>query len=359
MDKKSDDGKSPAPIIVIRKVYKAAHGGHGGAWKVAYADFVTSMMAFFLVMWLVGAGSKEQRAAISQYFKNPSMVAGASAVPAPGINGPGGASDSMIKLGGTSTLPHGPGDRMLQRKSTNVKVKTAEKISKAAEKKRLEKLLKQLKQAIDKSPFLERFKKQLLLDITPEGLRIQIVDNKNRPMFALGSSTLMPYTKTILQELAKIINTVPNRISINGHTDETPYVKGAKFSNWELSADRANAARRALLAGSLNPRKIMRVVGYGDTILFDPKNPRDADNRRISIIVLNNRTMQQILERQSGLTVPTTPISQKTSGGAKTANMSSISTPGQPGTLAKRSQGVSPIPVALSTSMSGKSPAPS
>ncbi len=358
MDKKSDDGKSPAPIIVIRKVYKVAHGGHGGAWKVAYADFVTSMMAFFLVMWLVGAGSKEQRAAISQYFKNPSMVAGASAVPAPGINGPGGASDSMIKLGGTSTLPHGPGDRMLQRKSTNSSVKNVEKISKAAEKKRLEKLLQQLKQAIDKSPFLERFKKQLLLDITPEGLRIQIVDNKNRPMFALGSSTLMPYTKTILQELAKIINTVPNRISINGHTDETPYVKGANFSNWELSADRANAARRALLAGSLNPRKIMRVVGYGDTILFDPKNPRDADNRRISIIVLNNRTMKQILERQSGLAAPTTPISQKVPGGVKMANVPNVSGRRQADKSLQHSGRVSRVSVTVGA-IPGKLSAPS
>ncbi len=353
MDKKSDDGKSSAPIIVIRKVRKAAHDSHGGAWKVAYADFVTSMMAFFLVMWLVGAGSKEQRAAISQYFKNPSMVAGASAVPAPGINGPGGASDSMIKLGGTSTLPHGPGDRMLQRKSPKVNVKTAEKISKAAEKQRLEKLLKQLKQAIQESPFLQRFKKQLLLDITPEGLRIQIVDNKNRPMFALGSSILMPYTKTILQELAKIINTVPNRISINGHTDETPYVKGAKFSNWELSADRANSARRALLAGSLNPRKVMRVVGYGDTILFDPKNPRDADNRRISIIVLNNRTMRQILERQSGLAAPVPSLSPKVPGEVKTARVPGAPVHGLPGTLGKHSEGASPVPVTVGITIPG------
>ena len=359
MDKKSDDGKSAAPIIVIRKIRKGEHGGHGGAWKVAYADFVTSMMAFFLVMWLVGAGSKEQRAAISQYFKNPSMVAGASAVPSPGINGPGGASDSMIKLGGTSTLPHGPGDRMLQHKSSTVNVKTAQQISKAAEKKRLEKLLKQLKQAIRKSPFLKSFKKQLLLDITPEGLRIQIIDNKNRPMFALGSSTLMPYTKTILQELAKIINTVPNRISINGHTDETPYVKGAKFSNWELSADRANSARRALLAGSLNPRRIMRVVGYGATILFDPKNPRDADNRRISIIVLNNRTMKQILERQSGLSAPVTPISQKVPGGVKTVQVSNALGRGQAGKSLRYSGRVSPVSVTVGSTMPGKLPAPS
>lgn len=275
--------------IVVRRRPRRKHGHHGGAWKVAYADFVTAMMAFFLVMWLIGVGTKQQRAAISEYFKNPSMAQGTATVAPPGKMGPGGASDSAIQLGGALDLPHGPGMDRHGAAPTKVDSKEVEKQARQQERARLEDLMQQLHAAIQNSQALAPFKDQLLLDITPEGLRIQIVDKQNRPMFDLGSATLKSYTETILHELAGFINRVPNKISISGHTDDAPYSSDHHYGNWELSADRANAARRALLAGGLRSDKIARVVGLAASVPFDKVHPGDPINRRISIIVMTKQ----------------------------------------------------------------------
>jgi chemotaxis protein MotB len=288
-----------APII-IRRVKKAAHGHHGGAWKVAYADFVTAMMAFFLVMWLLGAGTKQQRAAISEYFKNPSMTPGTATMAPPGQSGPGGASTSMIKLGGAMDMSHGPGKDTKGMAAASTDPKEIEKEARKQERARLEELMQQMQAAIEKSQSLAPFKDQLLLDITPEGLRIQIVDKQNRPMFDLGSAQLRPYTTTILEELAGFINRVPNRISLSGHTDDAPYGTDRNYSNWELSADRANAARRALLSGGLTEDKIARVVGLAASVPFDRANPSDPVNRRISIIVMNKQAEATSLSQEAG-----------------------------------------------------------
>jgi chemotaxis protein MotB len=162
----------------------------------------------------------------------------------------------------------------------------AERIAEAAERRQLESLMEELREAIDKSQALEPFKDQLLLDITPEGLRIQIVDKQNRPMFDLGGTRLKDYTAQILREVATYLNSVPNRISLSGHTDDKPYVGARGYSNWDLSADRANAARRALQDGGLQPQKVARVVGLASSVLFDKQNPYNPINRRISIIVM-------------------------------------------------------------------------
>jgi chemotaxis protein MotB len=296
--------------IVIRRVRKVSGGGHhGGAWKVAYADFVTAMMAFFLVMWLVGSTTNKQKAAISEYFKNPSALPGKSVSPAAGPNGPGGASVSMIKLGGAVDIPHGNGNDQLNRRQRDAHDLTddpqrraarqdaAAAAAEGADHKRLESLLDELKAALDKSQALEPFKDQLLIDIMSEGLRIQIVDKQNRPMFDLGSASLKPYTAAILRELAHYINSVPNRISITGHTDLKPFPSTNGYTNWELSADRANAARRALVAGGMDAGKVVRVVGLASSVLFDKQNPYDPINRRISIIVM---THQAELDALSG-----------------------------------------------------------
>jgi len=294
----SEQGETP-PIIVTRRIKKQGHGHHGGAWKVAYADFVTAMMAFFLVMWLIGVGTREQRAAISEYFKNPSMTPGNATMAPPGRNGPGGASNSMIKMGGAMDLPHGPGKDRQGAAAASVDAKEIEKEARKQERARLQDLMQQLQAAIEKSQALAPFKDQLLLDITPEGLRIQIVDKLNRPMFDLGSAQLRPYTTTILEELSGFINRVPNRISLSGHTDDAPYSTDHHYSNWELSADRANAARRALLAGGLSEEKIARVVGLAASIPFDRANPGDPVNRRISIIVMNRQAEATSLSQES------------------------------------------------------------
>ena len=290
-------GEEKARPIYVKRIKRVAGGHHGGAWKVAYADFVTAMMAFFLVMWLVTAVSKEQRAAIFDYFKNPSMQPGKSTKPAPGQMGPGGASTSPINLGGGLDAPKTSqkstevlGSTVMSEPARPIDLKSgAEKaadLQKELEKKQLDALMQDLKEAIAKSQALQPFKDQLLLDITPEGLRIQILDAQNRPMFDLGSSRLKSYSYDILREVTGYLRTVPNKISLTGHTDASAYAGLTGFTNWDLSTDRANSARRALEGAGLPSEQISRVVGLGSSVLFDKDNPRSPVNRRISIVVM-------------------------------------------------------------------------
>lgn len=268
------------PIIVVRKRKRGGHPHHGGAWKVAYADFVTAMMAFFLVMWLVATMPQEQLGGIADYFKNPSAVEGKAATMAPGRAGPGGAGEAPIRM-----FDHA-------RKSPDAgPIRTpgaSREAADAADRRELEALKRALEKAVASSQALAPFKDQLLIDITPEGLRIQIVDAHNRPMFDLGSPTLRDYTRDILFELAGYFEQVDNRIAISGHTDTTPYTRRTGYSNWELSAERANAARRALVDGGLSEDKLSRVVGLSSSVPFDRTQPDNPVNRRISIVVLSD-----------------------------------------------------------------------
>jgi chemotaxis protein MotB len=279
--------------IVVRKI-KRVHGGHhGGEWKVAYADFMTAMMAFFLVMWILGQGTREQKAAISEYFKNPSMTPGTATIAPPGRAGPGGASDSAIQLGGGMDMSHGHGKDRHSGPAASSSNKSPQELSrraKAQDKARLEELMAQMNAAIQNSQALAPFKDQLLLDITSEGLRIQIVDKLNRPMFDTASDHMKPYSEMILRDLAGFVNKVPNKISISGHTDNTPYGRDGGYGNWELSSDRANAARRALVSGGMAVDKVVRVVGLADSVPFDKQHPDAPFNRRISLIVMNKET---------------------------------------------------------------------
>jgi chemotaxis protein MotB len=314
-----------APIIIVKRKKKGVEGHHGGAWKVAYADFVTAMMAFFLVMWLVTAVSKDKRAAIFEYFKNPSMETGKSIKPAPGQMGPGGASTSPINLGGgldamrsnssrrpdIGAAPNLPIREQIADpdfdKNNPTKAQTeaqAREQVTAAEHKKLETLMEELREAVSKSQALEPFKDQLLLDITPEGIRIQIVDAQNRPMFDVGSARLRDYTQSILRELTPYLSSVPNRISITGHTDIRPYPGQGGYSNWELSADRANAARRALVMAGLPDEKIARVVGLSSSVLFDKQDPQSPINRRISIVIMTKQAEQDALKTDVANTTP-------------------------------------------------------
>ncbi len=285
-------GEEKARPIYVTRVKKVAAGHHGGAWKVAYADFVTAMMAFFMVMWLVTAVSKEQRAAIFDYFKNPSMEPGRSVKPAPGQMGPGGASSSPIDLGGGLDAPK-TSLQKTDKIGATVMTEPARPIDLELEKQQLDALMADLREAIAKSQALEPFKDQLLLDITPEGLRIQIVDAHNRPMFDRGSSRLKPYTAAILREVTGYLKTVPNSLSITGHTDATPYAGLTGFTNWDLSTDRANSARRALEGAGLDTGRISRVVGLSSSVLFDKENPRNPINRRISIVVMTREALEE------------------------------------------------------------------
>jgi chemotaxis protein MotB len=292
--------------IIIKKIKKGGHAHHGGSWKVAFADFATAMMAFFLLMWLMEATTEEQRGAISQYFNNPSDVQGASPVPSPSpIQGPGGASTSMIKLGGGMELHHDPAaPAPISPPTPGTQTATRPDDDGAQEEKldneRLAALLEELKKGIDERESLAKYKDQILLDVTPEGVRIQIIDHERRSMFPLGSARLENFSSDIIKELAHIISSVPNRISISGHTDVKPYV-AVNYTNWELSADRANAARRALIAGGLPAEKIGRVVGLASSVLLDASAPEGPVNRRISIVVMNKRTEQAISQENGNL----------------------------------------------------------
>jgi len=281
----SDDSQQP---IVIKKIKKGGAGGHGGAWKIAYADFVTAMMAFFLLMWLLGSTTKGDLKGIAEHFQTPLIVA------LFGESGAGHAS-SIIQGGGEDlTRAHGQVKRGAEVRKISPKEMKEE--FKRRERERLEALKAEIEALIESTPALLQFKSQLLLDITSEGLRIQIVDEQNRPMFDMASSELRPYARVILREIGPLLNKVENRISLAGHTDAMPYAGGDRgFGNWELSTNRANAARRELIAGGLQERKIMRVVGFADTVLFDKAQPFNPINRRISIVVMNKETEESVL----------------------------------------------------------------
>jgi chemotaxis protein MotB len=285
----SDDSQRP---IIVKRIKKNAAGHHGGAWKIAYADFVTAMMAFFLLMWLLGSTTKGDLMGISDYFKTPLLVA---------MSGGSGSGDSSSVLnGGGQDLTRFAGqvkrgDIEERRRTLNLRGAEAERARKEME--QLKALKEKVEAVIDTSPLMKNFKRQVLLDITSEGLRVQIVDEQNRPMFANGSAQVQPYMRDILHEIGKVLNEVPNRLSLSGHTDATPYARGERgYSNWELSADRANAARRELLAGGMQDARILRVVGLASAINLNHDDPFDPTNRRISIIVMNKKTEDAIIK---------------------------------------------------------------
>lgn len=271
--------------IVVKRV--AGDGGgahHGGGWKIAYADFMTAMMAFFLVMWLLSNASPKQREGIAEHFRMPLKVA---------LSGgeKSSTSDSVIPGGGMDPTSHVAGEVRLAQADTE---DTADADRLASMKKRLDDL-------IENSPVFKQFRSQILIDITTEGLRLQIVDNENRPMFDLASARLLPHVRGILREIAPVLSELPNRITLSGHTDAIVYTNGDRsYGNWELSADRANASRRELVIGGMAEDKVMRVVGLADSQHLDKAEPRNPINRRISIVVLNHRTQQQIERENSG-----------------------------------------------------------
>jgi chemotaxis protein MotB len=292
----SDDSQQP---IIVKRIKKGGGGHHGGAWKIAYADFVTAMMAFFLLMWLIGSTAKGDLDGIAEYFQTPLKVA------LQGGSGSGDAS-SLIQGGGQDlTRTAGQvkrGDIEAEKKTVNLQAQKAER--EKQESARLAELKVSIESMLDSNPQLKAFKNQMLLDITSEGLRIQIVDAQNRPMFDMSSAELKPYTREILRQIGASLNGVENRVSLSGHTDATPFAGGDKgFSNWELSASRANASRRELIAGGMAEGKVVRVVGLASTVMFDKQDPNNPINRRISIIVMNKRTEEAILRDAAGLKI--------------------------------------------------------
>ena len=283
----SDEAQRP---IIVKRIKKHVGGAHGGAWKIAYADFVTAMMAFFLLMWLLGSTTNGDLKGIADYFQTPLKVAL--------MGGSGSGDSSSLVKGGGQDLTRSSGQVMkgtIEAESKVINLKAAEAELARKEKAKLRDLKQRIETAIQNNAMLRQYSNQMLLDITSEGLRIQIVDEYNRPMFASGSAQLQPYSREILREIGKALNDMPNRISISGHTDALAYSGGNKgYSNWELSADRANAARRELVGGGLDETRMLRVVGLSSAVLFDAGNPLNPINRRISIIVMNKKTEESV-----------------------------------------------------------------
>jgi chemotaxis protein MotB len=277
--------------IVIKKVKKGGHGAHGGAWKLAYADFVTAMMAFFLLMWLLGSTTKEQRKGIAEYFKDPwkpSVAGGAST----------GDRESVIKGGGEDVTKSEGQEKMTDEANKEVIADESTKDTQEMldqDRKNLESLKEKIEELIKTNPLLQQFESQLKIDITREGLRIQIIDQDKRPMFDAGSARMEPYAAQILDQLAPVINELPNRLSVSGHTDAKPLGGSLGYTNWELSTDRANAARKELIRGGLKEDKMMRVVGLAASVPMVQSNPFDPINRRISIVILNKKTEEDLL----------------------------------------------------------------
>ncbi|MDU4094874.1 MAG: flagellar motor protein MotB [Pantoea sp.] len=267
------------PIIVVKKRKHKKHEGGHGSWKIAYADFMTAMMAFFMVMWLISVANPKQLTQIAEYFQTPLKVA---------LSGGQRSSDSE------SPIPGGGDD------PTKKEGEVQKHIDMDAEKRkldeiRLKRLRERLDQLIESDPRLKALRPHLIINLVEEGLRIQIIDSQNRPMFKTGSAQVEPYMRDILRAIAPILNDLPNKISLAGHTDDFQYASGDRgYSNWELSADRANASRRELVAGGLDGSKMLRVVGMSDTMGLKNRGGDEAINRRISLLVLNHDTQAQI-----------------------------------------------------------------
>lgn len=285
------DAKKLQPII-IKRVKKGGHVAHGGAWKIAYADFVTAMMAFFLLMWLLGSTTEGDKKGLSDYFQSPLKVAmqGGSGA---------GASNSVIQGGGNDLTQsagqakRGDGADKSARKMSGEKLK-AEVARRDA--KMLAALSSKIAGVIASNPKMSEFSSQIRLEITPDGLQIQIVDDQKRPMFDSGSATVKPYMREILREIGVALLDVENKISLDGHTDRSSYANAARgYSNWELSADRANASRRELAAAGMPEEKLARVVGMASSLLLDPENPLSPSNRRISILVMTKDAEERLL----------------------------------------------------------------
>jgi chemotaxis protein MotB len=287
----SGDSKKLQPII-IKKIKKGGHAHHGGAWKIAYADFVTAMMAFFLLMWLLGSTTEGDKKGIADYFGSPLKIA-------MGGGSGSGDSSSVVKGGGTDlTRSDGQvnkGDIEAKRKTLQLKALKADQ--RRAEISRLESLKKRVEDVLAANPKLAAMKSQIRLEMTRDGLRIQIVDEQNRPMFDSGSAVVKPYMRELLREIGTVLAEVPNRLTLEGHTDAQPFGAGERgYSNWELSSDRANASRRELGSGGLPEDRVLLVQGLASSVLFDPADPLSPVNRRISILVMNRDAEDRLLK---------------------------------------------------------------
>ncbi|MBU6258415.1 MAG: flagellar motor protein MotB [Burkholderiales bacterium] len=324
------DAKKLQPII-IKRVKKGGHAVHGGAWKIAYADFVTAMMAFFLLMWLLGSTTDGDKKGIADYFASPLKVA------LLGGGSGSGDSSSVIKGGGEdltrSTGQVKRGDVKAKKSTIDLHELKAEQIR--AERQRLEQLKTKVEAKIDANTKLAAMKSQIQLEMTPDGLRIQIVDQDGKPMFASGSASVEPNMRELLRTIGSVLAEVPNRLTLEGHTDSLPFGSTERgYSNWELSADRANASRRELVAGGLPEDQVLRVQGLAASNPYDRRDPTAPANRRISIVVMTREAEERVFRA--------TPDIDSESDAASAPAAAAPPSPAPPPDLARIVEGSSP-----------------
>lgn len=273
------------PRVIIRRKRAAVGGHHGGAWKIAFADFMTALMALFLVLWVISTATPEQLKGLADYFSTPlaQAVAGGDRQTASDSAIPGGGPDPIFNEGERANVHLRPQPRPSEQR------------------RRLRHLRERIERTIQSDAHLRQYRDQMRLDMTQEGLRIQLVDSDRRPMFELGSDTISPYMRDLLRAIAPLLNSLPNRLSIRGHTDSRRYNDGDQgYSNWELSSDRANASRRELVAAGLDDDRLLRVSGVADRAPLPGTRPDDAVNRRIELIVLTPDAAQRIHDDAAG-----------------------------------------------------------
>lgn len=294
--------KKPHNIIVVKK--SKSHGGvhHGGSWKIAYADFMTAMMAFFLVMWLLSNSTPQERQHIAEYFKAPLNVALSN-------GDKNSLSDSVIPGGGDDMLKQ-DGEELRYEDNTGLQD--------------LGRLKDKIEELINVDPRLNDFKSNLLLTTIDSGLLIQIIDSQERPMFKVGSKKPEEYMVHILQALVPILNDIPNRMTLTGHTDSLPYANGeVGYSNWELSSDRSNASRQVLVNGGLHTDKVLQVIGVASNMSMGDSQPDAPANRRITLLILTKSKEKEIFQEVS--------LIQSVNTGANTADVQSqLKLPSEP-----------------------------
>ena len=256
-------------VVIVKKVKSGHSGHHGGAWKVAYADFVTAMMALFIVLWLVGQ-NKQTKEAVGQYFRNPGAFT---------------TTTGSVLSEDAAVIP-----RPVEEAVTPdiVPIEELRQQQRQAQEVLLAALEKKLQALFAATPELARLKDQVAIDITEEGVRIDFLEKDSSSFFDVGSTRLQASAIAVLRVVAGELQALPNPIIIEGHTDSRPYVSSSEYSNWDLSTDRANSARRAVEKFGVQPARIIQVRGYADKKLRYPQQPYDIRNRRISVVIVYN-----------------------------------------------------------------------
>ncbi len=294
--------------LIIRGKHKASHEGHSnhGAWKIAYADFMTALMAFFLMMWLTSATPENVRKGMANYFApvgNATNITGTSSVLEGGESLESIGNLDKIKFEQSIILPttNYNNSSRKQESSDSLEESThppsfsneSENMSSIKEQQIFEEAQKTLKEAIKQDPTLQKMSDNILINITSEGLKIEVIDKNGSSMFAIGSKQLLDGMTLILKQIAKVIRVLPNQVKITGHTDARPYGTSATYNNWDLSTDRALESRRFLVTSGFPEQRISAVIGKANTELLIPQNPLSSSNRRISILVLRNSPIER------------------------------------------------------------------